>query len=140
MRMSAKLTKREYEDHVVRALHRYLIERDPGISYDGKISVDAIRLDPSDPQHMVELLFRDGARPWCIFGWRFPATEADESPHTGVSRPTPWETGLRGPEQAEIWASTFVLTNFVEEVEAVGFGLPPECEADSVTWVGDYKP
>ena len=73
------------------------------------------------------------------FGWRFPATEADSDaidPYT--ERPSSWEEGRRGAEQAEIWAGTIVLTNFVEQIEAVDLGLPPECVPDGVTWVGDY--
>jgi hypothetical protein len=33
---------------------------------------------------------------------------------------------------------TFVLTHFVEQVEAAGYGLPPECDPVGVTWVGKY--
>jgi hypothetical protein len=138
--MRARLSKGEYEALVVRTLRHYLIERDSGLRYDGKIQVEDVRLDTSGPEHMLELLFRDDARPECLFGWRFPATEADSDALEGIEHADAWEEGLRGHEQAEIWAGTFVLTNFEEQIEAVGHGLPPECDPDGVTWVGDYKP
>ncbi len=137
--MGARLTKSEYENLVVQRLHHYLIERDRGLFYDGKIRVEDIRLDASGPQHMLEIFFRDDARPRCLFGWRFPATELDTDVLEGVEHPDPWEKGLRGSEQSEIWAGTFVLTNFEEQIEAAGLGLPTDCDPDGITWVGDYK-
>lgn len=139
--MGVRLTKSEYEDLVVRTLRHYLIERDPVLHYGGKVRVQDVRLDTSGPEHMLEILFRDDARPRCLFGWRFPATEADsDALEEGIEHPDPWEKGLRGPEQAEIWAGTFVFTNFEEQIEAAGHGLPPECDPDGVTWVGEYRP
>jgi hypothetical protein len=55
-----------------------------------------------------------------------------------IEHPTLWEEGLRGAEQAEIWAGTFVLTHFQEQIEALDYGLPPERDPDGVTWIGDY--
>jgi hypothetical protein len=130
--MEPRLTKTEYESLVLRALHRRLIEQDPGLRYDEKIRVEDVRLDTSRPEHMLEILFRDDARPRCVFGWRFPATNIDQADPESM---VPW-----GPEQAEIWANTFVLTNFEEQIQAAGLGLPSECDLDSITWVGDYKP
>ena len=121
-------------------LRRYLIEQDPGIRYDGKITVEEIRLDTSGPAHMLEIIFRDDARGRCLFGWRFPATEADANALEGVEPSARWEEGVRGSEQAEIWAGTFVRTNFEEEIEALGYGLPAECDPDGVTWFGEYLP
>jgi len=135
-----RLTKREYEGVVLATLHRYLIEQDPGLHYDGKICVEEIRLDSSGPAHMLEILLRDEARPRCLFGWRFPATEADADALWGVEHPARWEEGVRGPKQAEGWANTLVLTNFEEEIEALGYGLPAECDPHAITWFGDYKP
>jgi hypothetical protein len=95
--MGARLTKSEYEGLVVRTLRHYLIERDPGLQYDGKIQVEDVRLDTSRPEHMLEILFRDDARPQCLFGWRFPATEADsDALEEDIEHPDPWEKGLRG--------------------------------------------
>ena len=136
--MGARLTKSEYESLVVQTLHHYLIERDPGLVYDGKIRVEDIRLDISGPEHMLEIFFRDDARPRCLFGWRFPATESDSDALEGVEHLDPWEKGLRGSEQAEVWAGTIVLTNFEEQIEAAGLGLPTDCDPDGITWVGRY--
>ena len=138
--MGPRLTKSAYEAEVLAALRRYLIEQDPGLRYDGKITVEEVRLDTDLPVHMLEILLRDAARPRCLFGWRFPATEADVDALEGVEHPALWEEGVRGPEQAEIWAGTFVRTNFEEEIEAAGHGLPSECDPESITWIGVYLP
>ena len=138
--MEPRLTKSAYEGVVLAALRRYLIEQDPGLRYEGKITVEGVRLDTSGPVHMLEILFRDDARPRCLFGWRFPATEVDTDALEGVEHPALWEEGVRGPEQAEIWAGTFVMTNFEEQIEAAGHGLPSECDPESITWIGAYLP
>jgi hypothetical protein len=131
--MKTILDKGDYEALVLRALRHYLIDQDPGIEVDGKVRVDVVRLNATGPRHMVEILFREDARPGGVFGWRFPATEADDS---GAS----WETAPRGEKQADVWATAFVLPNFIEELEAVGYGLPKEYDPDGITWVGDYQP
>ncbi len=138
--MGPRLTKSAYEGAVLASLRRYLIEQDPGLRYDGKITVEEVRLDTSGSVHMLEILFRDDARPRCLFGWRFPATEADADALEGVEHPALWEEGVRGPEQADVWANAIVSTNLEEEVEAEGYGLPAECDPDGVTWFGDYLP
>jgi hypothetical protein len=139
--MALRLAKEEYEGLVVQTLRRSLIEQDPGLRYgDRKITIEDVRLDTSGATHMLEILLRDEARPGCLFGWRFPATEADSDELQGVGDPDRWKEGLRGPEQAEIWAGTFVVTNFVEEIEALGYGLPAECDPHAITWFGDDKP
>ena len=136
--MGSRLTKSEYERVVVDTLRYYLIERGWEIRYEGKFGVEEVGLDASGAVHMVEMLFRDDARPECLFGWRYAATEADADAMEDIEHPTPWEEGLRGAEQAEIWAGTFVLTHFQEQIEALGYGLPPERDPDGVTWIGDY--
>jgi hypothetical protein len=94
--MGDRLTKSEYERVVIDALRHYLIERDSERRYEGKIRVEDIRLDTSVPEHMVEILFRDDARPECLFGWRYPATEADSDALEGIEHADAWEEGLRG--------------------------------------------
>ena len=135
--MKTKLTKDEYEAHVLKHLRDYLIpKRDPRVEGDGTIRVEDVRLDTSrDDEHMVEVILSDATRPKCRFGWRYPATEADDR-----EDPTPWEAGPSGPEQAEVWAHAFALTNLQEQLEAAGHGLPDECDPERVTWVGPYKP
>src|SRR5215210_4442057 len=103
--MGPRLTKTEYESLVLKTLHLRLIEQDPGLRYDGKIRVQDVRLATLEPDHMLEILLRDKARPRCLFGWRFPATEADADAQEGVERPARWEEGVRGPKQAEGWAN-----------------------------------
>jgi hypothetical protein len=136
--MGTQLTKSQYEGTVLRTLRHHLMKPGWEISYDGKIRVEAIELDTSGQASMLEILFRDDARPECLFGWRYPATEADSDALESVEHPEPWEKGLRGTEQAEIWALTFVLTHFEEQIEAAGYGLPAECDSEGVTWVGSY--
>ena len=45
---------------------------------------------------MLEILFREDARPQCLFGWRFTAIEADEDQLAGVERPDAWEKWSSG--------------------------------------------
>jgi hypothetical protein len=138
--MCRRLTRTEYERKVVDTLRHDLMESGRDIRHEGnRITVGEVRLERSGAVAMVAIMFREESRPGCMFGWRFPATEADSDsidPYT--ERPSSWEEGLRGAEQAEIWGGTIVLTNFVEQIEAVDLGLPPECDPDGVTWVGDY--
>lgn len=137
--MGRRLTKTEYERRVVDTLRHYLVEEGQDVRHEGnRIAVEEVRLERSGVVPMVEIMFREESRPRCLFGWRFPATEADsDSIDPYVERPAPWEEGLRGAEQAEIWAGTIALTNFVEQIEAVDLGLPPQCDPEGVTWVGD---
>lgn len=119
---------------MLRTLRHHLTERDAGLRYDGKILVEDVRLDASGPEHMLEILFRDDACLKYLFGWRYPATEADsDALEEGIEHLDLWEKGLREPEEAEIWASTFVLTNFEEQIEAAGHGLPPECDSEVIS-------
>ena len=85
--MGPRLTKSEYEGVVLATLREYLIEQDPGLRYDGKFTVEGIRLVTSGPAHMLEILFRDDARPRCLFGWHLPATEKDADTLEGVEHP-----------------------------------------------------
>jgi hypothetical protein len=43
-------------------------------------------------------------------------------------------------QHAEFDAETFVLTSFVEQIGALGYGLPAECDPDEITWVGKCRP
>jgi hypothetical protein len=131
--MEPNLTLGEYEDVMVRTLRYYLIEKGWEIHFVGKIWVEEIRLNSSEPHHMLEIIFRNEGRPECLFGWRYPATDSDapDDPEAMTSS---------GQAQAEFAAEAFVLMSFVEQIEAVDLGLPPECDPDGVTWVGKYKP
>lgn len=96
------------------------------------IRVEDVRLEVSEDERMLSVLFRDEARPGCLFGWRFPSNDRSE---TDPEARRSW-----GPEQAEAWAGTIVLTNLEEEILAEDLGLPSECDTEGVTWFGDYQP
>jgi len=129
--MEPKLTVGEYESVMIQTLRFYLTARGWEIYSVGKIQVEEIRLNASEPNHMLEILFRDDARPECLFGWRYPATdsEAPDDPEAITSS---------GPAQAEFAAEAFVITSFVEQIEALGYGLPAECDPGGLTWIGRY--
>jgi hypothetical protein len=103
--MEAGLTVREYEDLVLSWLRHHLTEEHKRLRSEGwMIQVEDVRLDVSERERMLVILFRDDARPQCLFGWRFPSNDTEET--------DPEVRSSRGPEQAEIWANTFDLTNF----------------------------
>jgi hypothetical protein len=130
--MGFGLTVREYEEEVLGWLRQHVVETLSWLRREGwMIRVEDVRLDVSEHERMVLILFRDETRPQCLFGWRFPSNDREETdPEVRRS----W-----GPPQAEAWVS-IVLTNFEEQIMAEGHGLPPECAPESIAWVGDYKP
>ncbi len=131
--MGSRLTVREYEDLVVGALRRHLIEETRWLRSEGwLIRVEDVGLSTSERERMLVILFRDDARPGCLFGWRFPSNDEREA--------DPEAKRSWGLPQAEVWAGTIVLTNFVEQIMAEGLGLPSECDPERTTWVGCYKP
>jgi hypothetical protein len=135
--MEVELNKAEYEAHVLGLLKDRLLGKDPRIEGDGTLKVEDVRLNTREgPYHLIEVFIRDSTRPECLFGWQFPATEADVE-----DDPTPWAgvPGGRGPEQAEVWAHAFALTRLQEQLEAEGYGLPDKCEPSDagITWISD---
>jgi hypothetical protein len=130
--MGFGLTVRQYEGEVLGWLRKHLVETLSWLRREGwMIRVEGVRLDVSEDERMVVILFRDEARPQCLFGWRFPSNDEEET--------DPEVRRAWGPPQAEAWVS-IVLTNFEEQIMAEGHGLPSECDPESITWVGDYKP
>jgi len=131
--MESGLTVREYEGLVLGWLRQHLQERLSWLRSEGwMIWVEDVRLDVSEHERVMTILFRDGARPQCLFGWRFPSNDTEET--------DPEARGSWGPPQAEVWAGTIILTNFEEQIMAEGLGLPPECDPEGITWVGRYQP
>lgn len=130
--MERRLTLGEYEDVMVRTLRYYLIEKGE-ISSVEKIQVEEIRLNTSEPHHMLEIFFRDDGRPECLFAWRYPVTDL-ETPDDSAAIIS------SSPEQAKANAETFVLMSLIEQIEAVDMGLPAECDPEGITWVGKYSP
>jgi hypothetical protein len=131
--MESGLTVREYELLVVSWLRQHLVEELGWLRDQGwMIWVEDVRLDVSEHERTVTILFRDDARPRCLFGWRFSSNDERE---TDPDARRSW-----GPEQAEVWAGTIVLTNFEEQIVAEDLGLPSECDPEGITWVGRYQP
>ena len=97
--------------------------------------MEDVRLETSGSSHRVHLLFREVARPGCLFGFWASAVE-DEEESSADPIVFDAEEGYWGPEE---WASTIVVTHFEEQVDAIDLGLPPDCEPDGVTWVNGYR-
>jgi hypothetical protein len=119
-----QLERAEYEDRVLAWFERYVLAGDPGISHRGnEIYIEDVRLEkPGTGESLVIILFRESSRPECLFGRRAPAVE----PGYGAQ-------GFHGPE---VWAG-LVWTHLEEDVMAVGYGLPDECDPGGVTWIGE---
>ena len=86
---------------------------------------------------MVPILFREESRLECLFGFSEIAVEPewDPDPSTDEIVIDP-AAGYWG---AETFASNLLATYFEEQVEAVGHGLPPECDPSGITWVTGYR-
>ncbi len=101
----------------------------------GRIKIEDVRLDTSGPLHQVHVLFREVVRPECLFGYWAEAVEWEEQSSEDPIVLDPVE-GYWGPED---WAGTILVTNFEEQVEALGLGLPPRCDPEGITWVNGYR-
>lgn len=133
--MTTRFKANEYENLILQTLHQGLVSEKHAIGREGLIKIEDIRIEASKPERMIVVLFRETARPECLFGWRFPVS--DESSQENSTGET---TQTLGPEQAIAWARAIVLSNFLEQIEASGLGLPSKCDPDDVTWVGEYMP
>lgn len=116
----------EYEQTVLRELRRILLNpnkqtkrRDDG-GLGEKIRVDEVRLDTSEPEHNVGILFRDLDRPECLFRFAMQAIEWHEPRYD-----------LR-PLEPEIWTK-IVWANFQERI--VSPPLPEGCSPGEITRV-----
>lgn len=128
----------DYERRVMATLRGELVERDPGLEHAGnRIVVEDVRLEKSEWPHRVHILFREESRPRCLFGFTALAVEKgrDANPTSDTIDIDP-SLGYSEPED---WANIFVVTLFEEQVEALGYGLPEECDPEGVTWVDDYR-
>ena len=129
-----EIPREEYERRVLAALRKELLEGSPLIEQEGRIRMEGVRLDTSGWPHQVHLLFREAARPACLFGFRAPAVEDEESLVEPIVLDP--EEGGWGPEG---YAGTIIVTHFEEQVLAVNLGLPPGCAPEGVTWVNGYR-
>lgn len=135
MTRRVEIARDEYERRVLRKLREDLLEGESLLEREGRIKVEDVRLDTSGPLHRTCVLFRETARPECLFGFRMEAVgdETESSSDPLVFDPL---EGYWGPEK---WASTIIVTHFEEQVEAIGLGLPTDCDPDGITWVNGYR-
>lgn len=132
------IERETYERRVLAALREELVERDPGLERAGnRIIVEDVRLERSEWPHRVHILFREESRPRCLFGFTAHAVEKgwdpDPTSDTIVIDPS------LGYSELEEWASIFVAVGFIEQVEALGYGLPEECDPEGIIWVDDHR-
>lgn len=135
MAREVEIGRDEYERRVLGKLREELLKGRPLIEREGRIKVEDVSLDASGPLHRVLILFRETARAECLFGFWAKAVgeETESSADPLVFDPL---EGYWGPEE---WASTIVVTHFVEQVEALGLGLPADCDPDGISWVNGYR-
>ncbi|MGB3632773.1 MAG: hypothetical protein WA982_01905 [Rubrobacteraceae bacterium] len=132
------IERETYERRVLATLRGELVECDSGLEHAGnRIIVEDVRLEKSEWPHQVHILFREESRPRCLFGLTALALEKgwDADPTSDTIDIDP-SRGYLGPEE---WASIFVVTRFMEQVEALGYGLPEDCDPEVITWVDDYR-
>lgn len=130
-----EIRRNEYERRVLTTLRKELLEGSPLVEREGRIRIENVRLETSASPHRVDVLFREVARPGCLFGFWAPAVEEEEESSADPIVLDP-EEGYWGPED---WAGTIVVTHFEEQVEAIDLGLPPDCDPDGVTWINGYR-
>jgi hypothetical protein len=130
-----EIPREEYERRVLATLRKELLEGSSLVEREGRIKMEDVRLDTSDSPHQVHVLFREVARPACLFGFRTSVVEDEEESLVDPIVLDP-EEGYWGPEE---WAGTMIVTHFEEQVEALGLGLPPDCDPEGVTWVNGYR-
>ena len=133
-----RIPRERYERRGVETLRREYIEADPDLTHEGNpVTVEGVEIDGSGLPRRVSILFREEFRPGCLFGFQCVAVEPkwDPAPSSETIVIDPSQ-GYWGPEG---WAGVLVSTYFMEQVEALGHGLPPECHPETVTWVTGYR-
>jgi predicted esterase YcpF (UPF0227 family) len=116
----------KYEQTVLRELRKILLNpnKQPGRREEGgladKIRVEEVRLETSELDHKVVILFRDLDRPQCLFGYEMEAIEWHEPGY---------DLRFLDPE---IW-TTIVWANFQERI--VSQPLPEGCSPGEITRV-----
>lgn len=122
-----------YEQKVLFWLRKILMENDPHIGSGKKqITVDEVRLEPGEPEDQVVILFREVARPYCLFGYRAPAREDIDPQVTEEQRKAWYDPEGMGPQvHADIIANGWLR----EHIEAADMGLPANCDPHNITWI-----
>jgi len=133
-----RISRENYERRVVETLRQEYVEADHNLTHKGnRVIVERVEIDGSGLPRRVSILFREESRPGCLFGFQCTAVAPewylDPSSDTVVVDPS---QGYWRPEE---WAGVLVSTYFMEQVEALGHGLPPECDPETVTWVTGYR-
>lgn len=125
------------------ALRREFIEDAPNLegaalTHKGNLAaVEDIGMDASEPSRRINFPFREESRPECMFGFHAVAVEGEWDPDPFADRVT---IDLSDEFcEPEVYASNLVATRFLEQVEAVGRGLPPDCGPGGITRVTGYR-
>jgi hypothetical protein len=122
----------EYEGTVLHELTRMLfdpkkqaerIERD-----QPRIRVEDVRLDTSEAEHGIVILFRDLDRPGCLFGWEVDAMPDSDVLDDDKAAFADWR------DAAEFYA-TIIWANWEERIYAFSSGLPEECSSEGINWI-----
>jgi len=82
-----------------------------------RVFVEDVRLDAAGPEHALIVLLRDGSRPGCLFGWRWPMG------------PEWSDASLEDP-----YFPAMIATANLGESLIGGPGLPRECDPETITW------
>jgi hypothetical protein len=131
-----KISRKEYEQRVLHTLREQLTQRAAPLEHgENRVRIEEIEIDTSNPGNWIHILFTEESCPKCMFGYRAEAVEPNAQ-ICGETVILNQNEGYFGPEQ---WAGLIIATNFEEQIEAVGLGLPPDCEPDRITWVNGYR-
>ena len=131
-----EIAREDYERRVGATLRKELVESDPELTYgDKRIIVEDVKVDKFHPKHLVHILFKEESRSECLFGYYSDPVEWDTDPSSETIMLDP-SAGYWGPEG---WSRQILATGFMEQVEAVGHGLPPDCEPNGIPWVTNYR-
>ena len=117
-----------YEQYVLMWLQKELASY-PLAGPDGKdILIEDIHLEQDKQEHSdIVILFREGKRPHCLFGFRMFAREP-------VAPEQEWKEN-EDPEGQAIGHGTVIYGNLMERLQAADMGLPKDCLAAGVTWI-----
>lgn len=101
-------------------------------SGEKQITVEEVRLEPGEPEDQVVILFREAARPHCLFGYRVPAREDIVQGASEEQRKIWYDPEGIGPQ---VYADIIVNGWLRERIEAADMGLPSNCDPHSITWI-----
>jgi hypothetical protein len=117
-----------FAEEVRAVTERRLREGDRLFSFEG-ITFEDTRIETNEDDYDLVVLFREDARPECLFGRRWSKIWAMElEDQQGLS------VEIDDEEAVEGFVTLFIV-NLGEEIEATDLGLPSECDPDSVTWI-----